>query len=192
MNLRIFNKLLKEPGLKQEMSEWRIFIELCSMYLKRHKITNPIVVELGLGRGKQKEYWEQLFAAEYIGIDVSRRLSMPDILGDTQKPETLKKLKRKLNGRLINILFIDGDHHYEAIKSDFEMYAPLCSDIIAIHDTECFRYKKRRTARVWQYWDELKARKCEAAHEHKDSLFLSIYKRRPRGCQRGIGVIIKK
>jgi hypothetical protein len=38
----------------------------------------------------------------------------------------------------IDFLFIDGDHSYEGIKLDFDLYSTLLSDygIIAIHDTD--------------------------------------------------------
>jgi len=179
MKLRIFNKLMQAHGLKQEASEWQMFLEFCSMYLKNHKIKNPIVVELGMGLGKQREFWKQLFEAKYIAVD------MADI-------EAWKKFKRKIKNRFIDILFIDGSRFYEVVRKDFELYSPLCDGIIALHNIDTFRDTARKSAQVWKFWDELKSRKCEAAQEYKDSLFLSIFHRCKRGCQRGIGVIITK
>lgn len=49
---------------------------------------------------------------------------------------TLKETRGVLDGDKIDLLFIDGDHSYEGVKSDFDMYAPLVKDggIIAFHD----------------------------------------------------------
>lgn len=195
MNKTIFNKLMKEgvKKLLQTPEEWKMFLEVCEVYLKRHSIKKPVVVELGVWEDKTRGFFEQLFGAEYISIDKSDERSKPDILGDTHDPETLNALKDRLDGRPINILFIDASHYYEDVKKDFALYSPLCKDIIALHDTECMRYKRRKTAEVWKFWDELKEKSYEVgAGEIEGYLFLSIFKKRHRGCQRGIGVIIKK
>lgn len=194
MNLTLFYKLMRDGELTQHSREWRIFLELCSLYLKKHRATikDLIVVELGVKGNAQKKFWEQLFGAEHIGINISDKLGTPDILGESDDPKTLKMLKSKLKNRMISILFIDGDHHYESVKGNFEMYSPLCSDIIAFPGIETFRYKKRMVAQVWKFWDELKLGRVSGAEQYKDYLSLSIHKRRLRGCQKGIGMIMKK
>ena len=159
MNLELFNEMMKEgSNPSQHSPEWRAFLEFCESYLKKHKIERPIVVELGSWRGRTKKFYEQFLNAEYIGIDWSRKRSTPDILGDTRDPGTLEKLKGKLKGRPINILFIDASHTYADVKSDYETYGLLCSDIIALHDIELGRHQNIRTRTVWKFWDELKDR----------------------------------
>lgn len=178
MNTELFNELMKEPP-EQQHSEWWVFLGICDMYLKRHKIKNPVVVELGIYSNKQKVFYEQLLGAEHIGINLPHRRLFPDITGDTHNPRTLESLKKKLEGRSINILFIDADHEYESVKEDFEMYSPLCSDIIAFHDLEL------RKRGVRKFWDELKGK-------HKDFLFLSIYQHRDSRIQMGTGIVMKR
>ncbi len=195
MNLELFDELMKQGEPSQHPSEWKVFLEFCESYLENHKIKNPVVVELGLFDGKQKEFYKQLLGAEHIGISINSRRYTPDIRGSTHDPNTIKTLKEKLNKRPINILFIDAGHSYEDVKEDFEMYSPLCSDLIVLHDIESRRYDgpTRRRTEVWKFWDELRLEAYKGAEEYKDFLFLSIYKHMParHRIQMGIGIMIK-
>ena len=58
------------------------------------------------------------------------------IRGDSHRQETKKRALRILNGKPLDYLFLDGDHTYEGVRQDFEMYAPLVRSggIIALHD----------------------------------------------------------
>jgi len=196
MNTKLFDELMKQEGrLAQHPPEWQMFLGICEMYLKKQEIKNPIVVELGALFNIQKRFYEQLFGAEHIGIDFSTKRSIPDIHGDTHNPETLKALKKKLGGRPINILFIDACHHYEDAKKDFEMYSPLCSDIVVFHDIETGRYSKRRRHEVWKLWDELKEASFTEMGKYENFLFLSIHQcrfKKGRDRRLGIGMMVKR
>lgn len=193
MNLGLFNKLLRHRP-SQHTPEWLTFLEICEMHLKKHGIENPVVVELGMWRGWQRQFYEQLLGAEYIGIDAANNRCTPDIHGNTHDPETMKALKEKLRGKPINILFIDASHRYKSVKKDFELYSPLCSDIVAIHDIELGRYQNIKTRGVWRFWDELKIRIYKNTEGHGNFLLLSIHQHRDVGdkSQMGIGMVIKR
>lgn len=58
------------------------------------------------------------------------------IQGDSTDHHTYLKTKRLLNGKKLDLLFIDGDHSFFGVMNDFVRYAPLVKSggIIALHD----------------------------------------------------------
>lgn len=193
MDKQLFNRLMKKRSRPSQFRpEWMMCLEVCESYLKERNIKNPIVVELGVKGNKQKSFWEQFFGAHHIGIDYSTRRGTPDILGNTHDPKTIEMLQNKLKGRLINILFIDAAHSYEDVKKDFEIYSPLCRDIIIIHDIETFRYREHEGREVWKFWDELKYKAHKGIEEYQDFFFISMYQYRKIPFQMGTGIIIKR
>jgi cephalosporin hydroxylase len=55
---------------------------------------------------------------------------------DSHEPSTLRRVKKALRRRKVDLLFIDADHAYNAVKQDFEMYTPLVRDggWVGMHD----------------------------------------------------------
>jgi autotransporter strand-loop-strand O-heptosyltransferase len=108
------------------------------------------------------------------------------IEGDSHKEETLLQVEKILNGEEIDLLFIDGDHTYEGVKKDYEMYSKLVSNngVIVFHDIKNSYFHRNCGCFVNIFWDELKGNKIEFKHD-KD-LFLNI-----EGAG-GIGVIKKE
>lgn len=58
------------------------------------------------------------------------------IMGETSK--SVEELEKRLHGRKIDMLFIDADHEYSAVKKDFELYTPLVKNggIVVMDDTK--------------------------------------------------------
>jgi len=100
---------------------------------------------------------------------------------DSHQEETKKMLLERLKDRKIDVLFIDGDHSYEGVKKDFEMYEPLVNNggIIIFHDI-C-KHATAPECQVDKFWNEIKEK-----YEHKE--FID-----PEDTEwGGIGVLIKK
>lgn len=70
--------------------------------------------------------------------------------------ETLETVKRYLVHQPVDFAFIDGDHTYEGVKSDFYLYSPLVrkGGIIAFHDI--LARPDVRDIEVHRFWNEIK------------------------------------
>ena len=77
---------------------------------------------------------------------------------NSHKISTLLELKKRLKNKKVNLLFIDGDHSYEGVKKDFEMYAPLVkkNGIIAFHDIVKVSPDYAPDVEVNKFWNEIK------------------------------------
>jgi hypothetical protein len=105
-----------------------------------------IIVEVGAYAGGTLWAWQQLGDVRVIGVDLPPpgRPSGPTvnddgmtvILGDSHDPATMEQLVAHLDGEPIDMLFIDGDHTYEGVKADYELYSPLVrpGGIVGFHD----------------------------------------------------------
>lgn len=69
---------------------------------------------------------------------------------------TFKAVKNILAGQKLDFLFIDGDHTYEGVKRDFEIYSRLVNNdgIIAFHDI--VPGPATSVGGVPQFWSEIK------------------------------------
>jgi predicted O-methyltransferase YrrM len=77
------------------------------------------------------------------------------IRGDSDDPDTLNELRRVLDGRFIDLLFLDADLTYDGVRADFEMYDPLVRSggIVAYHDI--LPRPAYREFEVHKYWQEI-------------------------------------
>jgi hypothetical protein len=68
-----------------------------------------------------------------------------------------------LQGTELDFLFIDGDHTYEGVKQDYEMYKEFVKPggWIAFHDIKDTEFHRNANCRVDKLWVELSGNKIE-------------------------------
>lgn len=78
--------------------------------------------------------------------------------GDSHSNEMLDRVKAAFEGHPLDYLFIDGDHRYDGVKSDFEMYGPMVrkGGLIAFHDI--VDGSSEFVGGVPDFWREIKPR----------------------------------
>lgn len=86
-----------------------------------------------------------------------RKRQVGCVLGPSTAPEVIGRVTAAAP---FDAVFIDADHRYEAVKRDFEIYAPL-GRAIALHDIAAPDYVSSRTGtpvEVPRFWAEIKHR----------------------------------
>jgi predicted O-methyltransferase YrrM len=99
---------------------------------------------------------------------------------DSHSPLSLSEVKSILLGQKLDFLFIDGDHTYDGVKQDYQMYAPLVrkGGLIVFHDI-C-KHPPSWGCEVDKFWNEIKT-----AYLHQEIID------NPHQNWAGIGVLYK-
>ncbi|MDQ3821878.1 MAG: class I SAM-dependent methyltransferase [Actinomycetota bacterium] len=135
------------------------------------------VVEIGSYRGGTLAAWCKLATPDAVLVSVDlpaeygtpaspddlRRLArrgqrLEVVRGDSHADETRRQVEEALDGRAVDFLMIDGDHTYEGVKRDFELYSPLVRDggLVAFHDV--LPHPNMPGVEVDRLWRELRER----------------------------------
>lgn len=127
-----------------------------------------IVVEIGCDVGGTLYCWRQV-CDEVYGITLPDN-SWPTggqgngyrlkdhgaviLRGDSHSRASKAWLEGHLDGRSVDVLHIDGDHSYDGVRTDFEMYEPLVRPrgLVLIHDVLNERDPR---VEVPKFWNEL-------------------------------------
>jgi len=148
-----------QMGAQQDFSEMFLFANIIA------NVPLGVVAEIGLRSGGMFYLlsWLSENTANLISIDdkqevnpEARRTQLDQcivgIKGDSHKQETIEKLITSLGGRMLDLLFIDGDHEYEGVKADYNNYSNLVAKggLIVFHDI----YNEK--CDVPKFWNEVK------------------------------------
>jgi GT2 family glycosyltransferase/predicted O-methyltransferase YrrM len=77
---------------------------------------------------------------------------------DSHKSNTFNEIKKILDSEKLDFLLIDGDHTYDGVRRDFEMYSHLIKNggIICFHDIK--KGPPKMVGGVPRFWAEIKSR----------------------------------
>jgi predicted O-methyltransferase YrrM len=80
------------------------------------------------------------------------------IRADSHLAGTKYRVMRALQGDKLDYLFVDGDHTYDGVRKDFEMYSPLVRSggMVAFHDI--VEHRRELACEVDKYWNHIKQR----------------------------------
>lgn len=102
-------------------------------------------------------YNSDLYGTEYL----KTKCDFNYVSGSSHELLTLEKVKLILGEEKLDVLFIDGDHSYNGVKLDYEMYSDLVKDggIISFHDVHRSSFHETHGCFVHDFWDEIKLQK---------------------------------
>jgi predicted O-methyltransferase YrrM len=78
------------------------------------------------------------------------------IKGDSHAVDTLRQVREHLKEERLDFVFIDGDHTYGGVKTDFELYSGLVKrgGMMAFHDI--VKRPEASSCAVSEFWDEVR------------------------------------
>lgn len=175
--------------------------ELTQLLVEMSRLRPASIFEIGTHRGGTLYCWSRVLPPDgtLMSLDLpadpsdvhttaealekliaSKAQKRSFIRDDSHSAATLEKVKTALGGKPVDFLFIDGDHSYEGVKLDFEMYHGLVRSggLVAFHDIA--PNPEVREYGVARFWQELK--KSHRTHE-----FIDPHPVGPAGM--GIGVV---
>lgn len=172
----VFTAVVSSPAVYTLQKEHEILalLDIC------RSINARTVCEIGTQKGGTLILMMQLIPSleHLVSLDIHMPLSrqfglqrakqppqrLDFIVGDSKLDGTLSELRQVLGSHPLDVLFIDGDHSFDGVKHDFEMYSPLvrAGGIIAFHDiVPDYAHSRgvvtgRRTGEVPEFWKSIR------------------------------------
>lgn len=180
-----FERLYLKPQMNlRRNGSMQIPLEIENLQLIVAKSKPKVILEIGTANGGTLARWfeipsvETIISVDYpIGIHggqgfeertyvISDSIEQANLTkkefypvnGDSKHPYLVQRVRELLNGRKIDFLFIDGDHTYNGVKQDFEIYKEFLheSSIVGFHDIIDSKFHRDENCFVSDFWDELK------------------------------------
>lgn len=136
---------LDKNHYQQGLESSRGSVEYVATYnwMKEHSLNG--FIEVGSAWGASFHIWATLIKGKKVSVDMEPLGQYPQnftmermnqrneiwkkhftdvypVIGDSHATTTVDKVAEALNGDLVDWLYIDAEHTYEAVKSDFQMY----------------------------------------------------------------------
>ena len=180
-----FDRLYLKPQTKiRRNGSMQIPLEIENLQLTVANHQPKIIVEIGTANGGTLARWLEIPSAEIvISIDypigihggqgfeertyvISDALEQSNLTnkqfyainGDSKHPYLVARLEEILDGKKIDFLFIDGDHTYQGVKGDFDIYEQFLNEnsIVGFHDIIDSEFHAENNCFVSTLWSELK------------------------------------
>ncbi len=169
---------------KQLHKSWLVIIrplqvksELTSLCQTIKELKPKVIVEIGTANGGTLFFYTHIADPEkIISVDLpsgsfgggypfwkapffrslGKKHTIKLVRADSHREETILKVKKLLKGNRIDFLLIDGDHTYEGVKKDFQMYSPLVrkGGVVVFHDIA--QHDPKVGCEVDKFWNEIK------------------------------------
>ena len=166
-------------GWFRDLSAFQVKAEYCEMVDFVARQQPRVILEIGTAKGGTLVAWSRIATELVISIDMfggaggggypkakaklfhQFAIDRPGVeivllRDDSHALETREHVKEILAGRTIDFLFIDGDHTYEGVRRDFEIWSVLVTPggHVAFHDI--LHPPEVRDCEVDRLWAELK------------------------------------
>jgi predicted O-methyltransferase YrrM len=116
---------------------------------------DAVILSVDLPGGKYGGGYSKLKNSLYHAFTLPKQ-KLHLIRANSHDRATFDDVKALLGERKVDFLFIDGDHTYDGVKKDFEMYSKLVEDggLVALHDVAVHTPDRNCTVDI--FWQELR------------------------------------